>query len=48
MTIDALSMLYLGLSEPVFLGEIYLLNTATGKIHTEGFAAGGIGMSGKQ
>jgi hypothetical protein len=48
MTIDTLSMLYLGLSEPAFLGETYLLNTETGKIHIEDFAAGGIGMSGKQ
>jgi hypothetical protein len=48
MTIDALSTQYPGLSEQAFLGETYLLNTATEKIHTEGFAAGGIGMSGKQ
>jgi hypothetical protein len=41
-------MLYLGLSEPVFQTEIYLLNTATGKIHTEDFPAGGIEMSEKQ
>jgi hypothetical protein len=27
---------------------MYHLNMATGKIHTEGFAAGGIGMSGKK
>jgi hypothetical protein len=38
MTIDALSMLYPGLSEPAFQTETYLLNTETGKIHTEGFA----------
>jgi hypothetical protein len=48
MTIDALSTLYLGLSEPAFQTEIYHLNTATGKIHTTDFAAGGIEMSGKQ
>jgi hypothetical protein len=48
MTIDALSMLYLGLSEPAFQTEIYLLNTETGNIHTEDFAVGGIEMSGKQ
>jgi hypothetical protein len=48
MTIDTLSILYLGLSEPVFQTETYLLNTATGKIHTDTFAAGGIEMSGKQ
>jgi hypothetical protein len=48
MTIDALSMLYLGFSEPAFQTEIYLLNTAAGNIHTEGFPVGGIGMSGKQ
>jgi hypothetical protein len=32
----------------MFLREMYLLNTATGKIHTEDFPAGGIEMSGKQ
>jgi hypothetical protein len=48
MTINALSTRYPGFSEPVFLGEMYLLNTATGNIHTEGFAVGGIEMSGKQ
>jgi hypothetical protein len=48
MTTDALSMLYPGFSEPAFLGEMYLLNTAAGNIHTEGFAVGGIGVSGKQ
>jgi hypothetical protein len=48
MTTDVLSMLYLGLSEPAFLGETYPLNTATGNIHTEDFPAGGIEMSGKQ
>jgi hypothetical protein len=48
MTINALSMLYPGLSEPVFQTEIYHLNMETGKIHTDTFPAGGIEMSGKQ
>jgi hypothetical protein len=42
MTIDGLSMQYLRLSEPALQTEIYHLNTATGKIHTEDFPAGGI------
>jgi hypothetical protein len=48
MTIDALSTRYPGFSEPAFQTEMYLLNTATGNIHTEDFAADGIGVSGKQ
>jgi hypothetical protein len=48
MTIDGLSTQYRGLSEPELQTEIYLLNMATGEIHTEDFPAGGIEMSGKQ
>jgi hypothetical protein len=48
MITDPLSTQYPGLSEPAFQTEIYLLNTATGNIHTEDFPAGGIEMSGKQ
>jgi hypothetical protein len=47
MTINGLSTRYPGVSEPALSGEMYPLNTAAGKIHTDAFAADGIGVCGK-
>jgi hypothetical protein len=39
--IDDLSTRYVGISEPAHHEEMYHLNTAAGKIHTNAFAADG-------